>query len=319
MGLPAAAQKQVDEANKLHSKIYDEKENETPPEGEGEPTPEPEVVVEPEQLSPAAPPPEAPPVEEDFKHKYDVLQGKYNAEMPRLQDQVRQLEGLLAGMQKEQPAPVPEPIEPKTLLTAEEVEDYGSDMIDVVKRAAMEAVSPELERLKNENAELRKGVGGVQNHVMASTRQRMLDSLATAVPTWNTVNTDPEFVGWLQQVDAYSGARRQELLLHAFEQNDTARVVAFFEGYLSENAAVSGGNGTPAPRTAQVDLNTLVAPGKQREGTPRAQEDDTRRWSNAEISAFYRKVREGKFKSREKDRPKIEQSIIDAAREGRVY
>jgi hypothetical protein len=41
-------------------------------------------------------------------------------------------------------------------------------------------------------------------------------------------------------------------------------------------------------------------------------------WTNTEISAFYRDVTAGKYRSREADRVRIETDIISAASEGRV-
>lgn len=326
MGLPAEVKKQGREAEKLHAQMYPDTTagEETPPKepAKAEDTPAEVTPIAPAEPAPVPPAPVEPvPAPIDYEHKYKVLQGKYNAEVPRLQQQVGSLETLLGSMQQQQKAAEQTPAPAKkaaSLLTEEEIEDYGPEMIDVIQRAARQMMEPELDTLRNENAQLKEQVGGVTQNVQLSAREAMFSSLSDQIPNWQAVNKDPSFKEWLQEVDLYSGAVRHQMLLAAFERNDTARVAAFFNGYLGENALV-----TPADPAAQapankVDLNTLVAPGSAHEGSQRAQEGEKRIWMEADVAKFYADVTAGKFRGKEKEKNRLEKDIFNAGNEGRI-
>jgi len=337
--VPAAARKVIAEAEKLHKSIYPEpKEAPTPDdsvdsEGQMKPVEAPKAAEKPVEAPKAVEKAVEKPVEPvstpetDWEHRYKTLQGKYNAEIPRLQEQVRDLQSLIATM-KTPPVEQSEPEGtdvPQTnirYLKDDEISDYGEDFIDVVKRAAKEEFEPLISRLKAENAQLRSQVGGVTSNIQQNVRQRMLESMDRKMPGWRDINQSPDFVNWLNGTDPFSGQRRHDLLLKAFEVNDEARTLAFFQGYQNENAVVTSDTQQPttAPqRKPKVDLETLVSPGTPKAGAaPRAQEGSSRIWSQREIARFYDDVTAGKYRSRQKDKAKIEAEIIKAANEGRV-
>lgn len=334
MGLPQSLKKQVEAANKLHAEVYKAEEQEAEAEKqETEQEQSAETQAEAQERPAPQPSPRASSEDDgkDYRQMYKVIKGKYDAEVPRLhenvrslQETVRGLETALAAMQRAAPAKA-EPSEPpqpqaksRRLVTEEEIDDYGDDMIDVVKRAAQEAMMPYIEKLEQENTQLKQQLGGVTGSIQQSARARMYATLTEEVPEWKDLNQDPEFLEWLRQSDPYSGNIRHELLTRAFERNDTARVAAFFRGYLNENAVVS----PASPRrqsSAKVDLNTLVSPGRSREATnPRAQEGNKRLWTQAQISKFYADSAAGRYRGREKEKAALEREIIQAANERRI-
>lgn len=348
MSLPNEVRKQVKQAEKTRSEYYDK------PKAEEAEAPAEEVVQEEakgDTPAPAAEPPkseEAPAEEpvkaeeeeqeqeskendpEYWKHKYDVLNGKYKKEVPALheqnknvQQQLQNVETLLANLQ------VPdEPVTgtSKAFLSKEEIDDYGSDMINVMKKAAREAVSEELSRLENENTRLKQMLGNVSTTAAESARDVMLRTLDTEVKGWQDQNTNADFIAWLEKPDVYSGISRQQLLTEAFDRNHTARVVAIFKGYRSENAIEQGAPETPAPEASQegqtqqpqVNMDTLVAPGSSKGAGSSSAQSDKRSFTQQEIAAFYADVRSGKYKTRQKEREKLEGQIFSAVNEGRI-
>ena len=330
MPTPAAAQKLVDEAEALHKEIYDVQE-EQPTEDkvetvttveEAEPVtedaPQEPVTAKDESQEPAPIAKE----ETDWEQRYKTLQGKYNAELPRLQGQVRDLETIIAQMQvvtkpdndeRKPEAPTAE------IVTAEDVEDYGEDFINVVRRVAQQEYMPLVKKLEAENEQLRSNMGQVQSTVAQTARQRMISALTEQVPTWRDINVSDDFMIWLGEYDAYAGAKRHDLLLKAFEDNDETRTIAFFKGYQNEHAAVTSEQ-QPQARPAKVDLETLVSPGKASEAkSVRAQDGLAgKQWSEHEINLFYQKVTAGKYRGKEKEKARIEADIIKAAKEGRI-
>jgi hypothetical protein len=267
--------------------------------------------------------------EDKWEHKYNVLNGKYRAEVPRLQTQVKELgnhvsslQGLISTLEKAKPVEAEtSPLTATRLLKDDEIVDYGEDMISVVKRAAREEIAPELDRLTAENVELKKMVGRVNETTETTARQAVYTTLDIEVPDWRKLNSDEGFIAWLDTLDAYTNKMRRDLLNEALEANDAARVIVFFEGYLKENATVS----TPAeetptekPRKASVDMASLAAPGKPRSGGTASTQEGKQTWRQAEISAFYADVRKGAFKNNPEEKVKIEQSIMNAVKHNQI-
>jgi len=306
----------------------------------------PEPAAEPagEPAAPAAEPAPAEPVgeqepaatknEEDaWKKRYDILRGKYDAEVPRQAAQIRELkgqidglQGLLANLQQTPPAAATPatPSAPATsLIDPQERAEYGEELISVIQRGAQEVFNPEVARLREELRELKSQLGGVNQTLTTTQRETVRETLAREVPEWETLNTDELFLEWLAQEDRYAGVTRQEMLDRAFKNNDAARVVRFFKGYLEENAALQPAQVTPAPtaetRNTATTLNDMVAPGKPSGASGNvAQTGNKRTWTQKQIADFYKKVNSGKYRNRPKEQEEIERDIVAAAGEGRI-
>ena len=345
--LPEAARRQAARADEIHRQIYGEQ-----PAAEAAPAPAPAAEAAPApapaaEAAPApapaaeaapAPAPAAPaaPSDDDFQTKYNVLKGKYNREVPSLQADLRRVTSELEAMRSviasmeatAAAAPAPAPAAPvpgfstsgTSLITDADVEDFGEETIDMMRRAARAEAEQQSAGLLNRIAQLESQLQGVGREVQQTAREKLFSALDARVPNWKDINRDETFLTWLQESDPYSGVQRHALLMRAFEGNDAARVLRFFEGFLSEHAVLS--EPQPAPtseRQPQVSLETLVAPGRPRSGPTRAQEGDGKRiWTPAEITAFYRDVQSKRYVGRDKERARIEQDIVAAAREGRV-
>lgn len=279
---------------------------------------------------PAAEPPAPPtPPREDWKHKYLTLQGKYDMEMARKDAQIQvlnerlvALEQLISRMQAppQAPATPTAPAAPTAqLITPEDREEYGQSMIDMVTRAARQAVEPELQQLRVENSNLKRQLGQTSATVAEDAQSRMHAQLDQAVPDWREINSSPTFVAWLREIDVFSGRQRHELLLEAYGKNDAARVQRFFQTFKQEDSAIDPTAPAPAPpRVPAVDPATLVAPGAPRGGGgPGVDAPGGKRvWTQQEIAVFYDKKRRGRIPPDEAAR--IEREIIEASSHGRV-
>jgi hypothetical protein len=129
--------------------------------------------------------------------------------------------------------------------------------------------------------------------------------------------------------NVYTGVKRHDELRKAWDARKTPQVIAFFKGFLSEEAALlPSGNqptsSTPAappasPAPSKTPLANLAAPGRARTpagGSPPPAEKPQIRAS--EISAFYRDVNRGLYKGRDDEKTRIENMIWDAQRDGRI-
>ena len=336
MALPKAVQREVDAANKIAEEM---KAAQQPPEG-----------AKPEGAPPETPPAEAKPAptisppsdDSGWEHRYKVLQGKYNAEVPRLQADNRDLLARVSGLENmlaslsvqqrpaaDQGAPSQPAGEKYRYVKDEERSEFGEDLYDFIKRAAREAVEPVVDQRFQEVSQklgkTEKTVSSVAANVVQSARDKLHATLTDQVPTWEQLNTDETFLAWLDQEDPYSGSKRGTLLTQAYNANNAPRVVAIFKGFLNEHAAVSP-PGTPAPSNAsqatggpQVNLDTLVAPGAPSAGAAGAPNEANKRiWTQADIAAFYRDVQLGKFRNNLTRQRELEQDIFAAGREGRI-
>lgn len=341
--LPKNVKAQVDKANEL---IEQMKAAENPPEekkAEEVVEAETEVEVEAEAEAPApTPEPEPESEESGLEHKYKVLQGKYNAEVPRLHKQVKtqdeligelrqrltNTESMLAVMNTAQkPAKEPEPHSSLPEVSEDEIDQFGPDLIDLVERVSARRLLPEIDNalapVKESFKRVEQNTSQVHQSMARSERERVLQDLAQAVPNWEHQNEDPEFLSWLDEIDVYAGMPRGELLTEAFRSHDTPRVIAIFKGFQTENAVVTPSK-EPAPKKKsepQAKLEDYVAPGTPKTGTTSAPNESGKRvWTRADIQSFFARknelIRQGKPIPEEWQ--KLERDLFKAQSEGRV-
>lgn len=372
--LSKTVQKQVDAANRVADKYYKslaEGQAPTPP-VDGQPVPPADGTAdvrvkpnEPVTPDPIPPPPggEAPPAAsvaklpvEEWEQKYRVLQGKYNAEVPRLQKQgsdqaeaIRRLQEqltatqtLLASLGDRQAAAAPAGAQPRTpavasLIKDEEIKEFGADLIDVQRRVAREEIASAVEaevarRLQpvtQQVTQVAQAATQTAKRVSQQDEQTLLEYMTKECPTWPTLNKDQNFVAWLDQTDPFSGMVRGEMLAQAYKSHDGPRVVTFFNGYLKEHAAVTP-TPTPAPAAGtpnkaapapQRTLEQLVTPGTPKTGAAGTQDGSGKRvWTGAEIGKFYADKAAGRYNSTtgKAKAEAMEADIFAAQAEGRV-
>lgn len=284
--------------------------------------------AKPQDVKPPAPTQEQQPPQPsepaNWEHRYNSMKGRFDQSqlmVQQLSDQVTSLQRTLATVsaapaQPTQPTgPTPAELRASSLLTPEERAEYGDDFLNVVSKVAREQnadLLAEVERLKGQ-------LGQTANVIKGDARTRMFSSMDEQLPNWRELNTNPEFISWLRLPDAYSGAKRQELLNAALEQNNAPRVLAFFKGFLADEATVApAATAQPAvtPK-GKVPLEQFAAPGRAKSaaaGAPAEKPFITR----AQITAFYADVSAGKYRGREQEKDRMEREIFSAQSEGRI-
>jgi hypothetical protein len=173
-------------------------------------------------------------------------------------------------------------------LTQNDVENYGSDLVDFAQRAAAHAVAPQLQALEQQNNDLRQ-------RLAREARHRLDQQVAAAVPNFREIDRDPYWHRYLLEFDPLSGRVRQQLLNDAVASGDANRVVAFFRGYQREAGRAS---------SPQRSRNT-AAPSKPT-------------YTRAQIGALYEQHRKGAYRGREAEWARQEADIFAAQKEGRV-
>lgn len=331
MGYPEQIQRQVDAANAV-IKQYEEQSAEEvkpqPAESSTVPDSQPADSKPDTESEKPAPKAEVPPSEDEnsytFKQRWLSLQGQFNSLNQRVQfaeERNAQLENLLTSMQQ---AEAQKPAEAKpSLVTDADREAFGEDMIDVVRRAAREEVAAkdkEIAELRGYLRQLQQVVPAVQQvqQVQRQTAQeKFFSDLAKDVPDWKAINSNPDFVNWLFEVDPFTKITRQTYLTDAQRSGDLERVVSIFNAWKSISGVADTQQQTKR-NTVQNELEMQVAPGREATSTPAPQGGSGKIWTRAEIAKFYDDARRGKFKGREADRAALERDIFVAQKEGRI-
>lgn len=288
-------------------------------------TPSPERLEETPEVTPEVTPEEPKAPREDWKQKYHVLQGKYDAEVPRLHEELKDLKdsvNKLTAAPTE--AATPEASKPFKYIKEEELEDYGPEFMDMVGRAARDIAEQQTSSLQNEITELKNQLGTTGQRVQNTEQQGFYYQLDRDVKDWREINQDKKFVAWLDMLIPETDTRRQDALMDAFNHQDVGKVASFFRNYAStqenantptEGAVPNGAGGQPT-----LSLESMVSPtagqGNPPQGAPAQQQKKI--WTQPEIDAFYKASRQGKFKGREADKATIEADILNAAATGRV-
>jgi len=266
--------------------------------------------------------------EETLTQKYRTLQGMYNAEVPRLHSQnkelssrLQQMEQLLATISQQQGGrPQSQQVE-ETLITDKDQEEYG-ESLDVMRRVTREELIPVAQKIAQIDRLLQQlqvnvvpQVNAVVQRQALSAEQQFWSDLTNYTPQWRDVNNDPAFQSWLLEVDPLSGITRQTILEDAQNSLDVRRVGNFFKSWLEITGQATAQN--TRRNVSASELERQVAPGKGRNtGNPSGSNAKT--YSPDDIRDFFDAVREGKYKGREAERDRIERDIFAAQRDGRI-
>lgn len=301
MSLPRAVLEAEEKANKLHEELL--KQQQAPANGEAPSDPPPSDPPPadppvPPQLQNDSPTPPASGQDDEWEHRFKVLQGKYNAEIPRLAGENKDLKAKLTELEAslESLKNKPEP-----LVKPEEIEEYGEGLIDVARRIARE----ELASKDAEINSLKAKIDSLSNVTTQKVEADFFTSLTSMVPNWEQINQDPKFLSWLDEVDELTGESRQTLLSRAEQSRDAARTAKFFNAFKKTSS-------TWAATSANALDQQVAPPTNKAPNAPPAKKV----WTRAEVSDFYARMRRGEVS--DADAVAIEADIHAAQIEGRL-
>lgn len=190
-----------------------------------------------------APSPDDDPNSETWEHRYRVLQGKYDRDVPVLHARVRELEAQMSQMAQRAESQPTEPSPTVADVTPEEVDTYGEDLVNLMRRvAAAEAMRKQAETLNR--------VDRVESSLQLTEQDRFYAALSARVPQWKDIDNEPGWLSWLGEYDPMAGMTRQDVLTATAQAGDAERVASIFETYLRGRPAAPAG--TPASLQSQV-------------------------------------------------------------------
>ena len=317
MALPKQVEAQLRELEALEKQL-DEGQNPAPAEPEPTPAEPPQdpqpAPTETKPVEPTPTPTEPVVAEEKWEQKYKTLKGMYDAEVPRLHADLRDLKAQVDSLRKASETKPVEPAKPKAaekLVTDADVEAFGSDLIEVQRKVAREVAAEfrgELDAMRAENEKLREQLTSTGTQVSeASFEQR----LYRMVPDFEAVNADPKWIAWLNEVDPLLRAPRSTVAQQAFNRGD-AEGVAHYVAMFKKSVA-------PVEPTADKteELERQIQPNRSATSTPPTSQKG-KVYTNADIEKMFRKATDLGVKGRTDEAKKLEAEIDAAFMEGRV-
>lgn len=337
--LPKSVRASIEAADEIYKAVYSEEDPKPVDPKSEDPKSEDPKSEDPKSEDPK--PKDSKPVEDTAEHRFKVLQGKYNKEVPRLHRELRdskaaeqqlqeRVASLEAAIKDLQDPPTPQ----APALSQEEINQFGPDLIDIIRRVAKDetgvVLDKKLKPVQETVKHVQETVASSKEDQVLSARRQMLADLADAVPNWEKQNEDEDFLEWLDEKDPYSGKLRSELLAVAYRDNDGESLINLFQGFQKENVVVSPTDQQPEDSEEEEEstespdgLTELVAPGTPKTGPTGAQNESGKRmWTQAEIKEFYAYKNEFIKKNPEKELPDSvvlqEQDLFKAQHENRI-
>jgi hypothetical protein len=317
MALPRQVEAQLRELEALEKQLA---EGQNPAPADPEPTPaeppqDPQPQpTEPKPVEPTPTPTEPVVAEETWQQKYKTLKGMYDAEVPRLHADLRELKAQVDSLRKAsetKPVEPAKPAAPTKLVTDADVEAFGQDLIEVQRKVAREVASEfrgELDAMRAENEKLREQLTSTGTQVSeASFEQR----LYRMVPDFEAVNADPKWIAWLNEVDPLLRAPRSSVAQQAFNRGDAEGVAHYVAMFKQTIAPVE----QKADKTEELERQLQPNRGAT-SAPPTSQKGKV--YTNADIEKMFRKAADLGTKGQSDAAKKLEAEIDAAFMEGRV-
>jgi hypothetical protein len=317
MALPRQVEAQLRELEALEKQLA-EGNNPAPADPDPQPAEPPQdpqpQPAEPKPVEPTPTPTEPVVAEEKWEQKYKTLKGMYDAEVPRLHADLRELKAQVETLRKAsetKPVEPAKPAAPTKLVTDADVEAFGQDLIEVQRKVAREVAAEfrgELDAMRAENEKLREQLTSTGTQVSeASFEQR----LYRMVPDFETVNADPKWIAWLNEVDPLLRAPRSSVAQQAFNRGDAEGVAHYVAMFKQTIAPVE----QKADKTEELERQ--LQPNRGAPSTPTASPKG-KVYTSADIEKMFRKAADLGTKGQTDAAKKLEAEIDAAFMEGRV-
>lgn len=257
-------------------------------------------------------------VSESFKQKYATLRGKYDAEVPRLHQQVKELTDQMNAIRHEaeaaKKAEAEKPKEKVSYVTDADREEYGDDLIDFQRRVAKEASQEYEDRFEQQARvieELKKQISNTGSQVGEVGFTQKLNAL---VPGFDQLDNDERWVAWLNEYDPMTRGPRRDQAQAAFNAGD-AEAVAHYVGLFRESVEpVANGKSD-----RDTELEKQVTPSRSASTvTNKSSSKNSKVYSERELNNAWTKIRTLNTQGKYDDAEKLEAELTAAYMEGRV-
>ena len=254
--------------------------------------------------------------EETFKQKYKTLTGKYDAEVPRLHQQVREMTEATKRLQEELKALKVEPTKPKekvSLVTDADRAEFGEELLDVQRRVAREVSQDYEGRLEQQDAVIQKLEEKLQQTGNQVGEVGFSQRLNQAVPDFPQIDNDERWVSWLNEHDPMLRGPRRVQAQQAFDAGDVDAIshyVSLWKETLAPQADA---------KPNQAELEKQVAPNRSANSVrTQSTTQNSKIYSPKDADKAWNKVRTLNTRGQYVEAEKLEADLTVAYMEGRV-
>ena len=260
------------------------------------------------------------------EQKYRTLEGKYNAEVPRLHAQVKdlgfQVQTLTQAVEqaKQPQTPTPTQTAQERLVTAEDEESFGKDLIDVQRRVALEAIRDHVEPLKVEITKRDERIVQLEQTLQKTggevATMSFEQKLSMQVPDFTQINVDPKWIAFLDEVDPYTNEPRRHYAEFVYSNGDVDKLKRIVDFYRTQA-------GQPTPQSEvrqqrQTELERQVTPSRTTTPATTVPTQNTRVYTEAEMNQQFNAVRQLNIAGKYEEAAKLEADLSEAYMQGRV-
>ncbi len=260
---------------------------------------------------------------EQMKHQYDVLRGKYNKEVPRLNQQIqesgKELEKVSAQVSELQQ----QLQEERSKQTEQTTESFHDAMIDG-GYATNDPLVKEVEKLRKqinatatENSELKQQLSNLGQDVEVAKKTTTTTSISLFNQAVLTAHKDAEevlgsnanFHKWLEEYEGHSGITRWQTCEEAMKRRDSDTVIRLIDAWKKESGVKN------PPPNQQENLNPDIS-----HSTVETPAGEKRTYTRKFIHDFYRDKANRTIYERMTDEEvqELDKDIVQASKEGRV-
>lgn len=321
MALPKQVEAQLKEIEAIEKQLAQGQDPQPAPADPVDPAPaKPTEPADPKPADPApkpvepTPAPADPVAEEKWEQKYKTLKGMYDAEVPRLHAELRDLKATVESLRKAtetKPAEPTKPAAPEKLVTDEDVAAFGQDLIEVQRKVAREVAAEfrkDIDELRAENATLREQLTKTGSQVVEASFEQRLHRL---VPDFDVVNADPKWIEWLNEVDPLLRGPRKMVAQDAFNRGDAEAVADYVKLFKKTTAPVE-----PTPQVAE-ELERQIQPTRSATSA-QTPSPKGKVYTTGDIDKMFQKVAQLGNQGKVEEARKLEAEIDAAYMEGRV-
>jgi hypothetical protein len=257
-------------------------------------------------------------VSESFKQKYATLRGKYDAEVPRLHQQVKELTDQMNAIREEAHAAkkveAEKPKEKVSYVTDADREEYGDDLIDFQRRVAKEVSQDYEERFEQQSRviqDLQSKISNTDNQVGEVGFTQKLNAL---VPGFDQLDNDERWVAWLNEIDPMTRGPRRDQAQAAFNSGDAEAVAHYVSLFRGSVEPVANGKSD-----RQTELEKQVTPSRSASTVAsKSSNNSSKVYSEKELDRGWTKIRDLNSQGKYDDAEKLEAELTVAYMEGRV-
>ncbi len=251
-----------------------------------------------------------------YKNKYLTLKGKYDAEVPTLHTELKELKenifGKIEELSKSNASQDAEETPEADDFEENFREEFGDDLINFIDKYIQKKIKPQLEEAVKP---VEQKVQSVEDSQIASAKDEFAQYLTDNVKgDWESAKDDPAFIEFLQKPEP-SGLYTYGDLMAMYNENwDHEKMAKVFNIYYGDGEKAPKEESKPKSEPPQKEA--IVAPSRQTQHNV-PEPTDGKIWTEESMNQFYKDDRAGKFSPEES--VQLWDDLLSAAAEGRIH